>query len=319
MGSASLVCIGLTTVDVVALPVRPQIFDRVSLLKALQIQPAGTAAGAALVAARLGVRTQLLGAVGDDAVGRCVLGELEHAGIDVSLMQVVAGKPTSATLVAIDEAGSRMIHHAPGAAAGLELTGSARTAACAAAVIHYAGVGGPLLDGGSGADLLAAARAGGTMITCDLIAPGAGAAAELRRILPHVDVFLPSAVEARFVTGMEDLEAAGRMLREWGARACVIKNGAQGALAFDARGRFEAMAAIPVESVVDTTSCGDSFCAGFIAATLRGRAWREALHFAAATAALVAQGPATLGRLESFEQVDGLAPGGTRVSEARES
>jgi sugar/nucleoside kinase (ribokinase family) len=52
---------------------------------------------------------------------------------------------------------------------------------------------------------------------------------------------------------------------------------------------------------VDTTSCGDSYCAGFIAALDRGWAPLEAARFATATAALVAQGLATLGRLESFE------------------
>jgi sugar/nucleoside kinase (ribokinase family) len=61
--------------------------------------------------------------------------------------------------------------------------------------------------------------------------------------------------------------------------------------------------------VVDTTSCGDSFCAGYIAATLRDRPWRAALEFAAATASLVARGPATLGALTSFDQVDQVLGG----------
>ena len=52
---------------------------------------------------------------------------------------------------------------------------------------------------------------------------------------------------------------------------------------------------------MDTTSCGDSYCAGFIAALDRGWAPVEAARFATATAALVAQGLATLGKLESFD------------------
>ena len=85
------------------------------------------------------------------------------------------------------------------------------------------------------------------------------------------------------------------------------KNGADGALALDSAGRLEVVPAVRIDRVVDTTSCGDSFCAGFIAATLRGRPWHQALRFAAATASLVARGPATLGVLESYEQADGIA------------
>jgi sugar/nucleoside kinase (ribokinase family) len=55
---------------------------------------------------------------------------------------------------------------------------------------------------------------------------------------------------------------------------------------------------------VDTTSCGDSYCAGFIAALDRGWPPLEAARFATATAALVAQGLATLGKLESFEATE---------------
>jgi sugar/nucleoside kinase (ribokinase family) len=304
-GNGSLLCVGLTTVDVVALPVELQRFDGVRLLKALQMSPAGTAAGTALVAACLGVATRLLGVVGSDAMGRFVRAELEHAGVDVSLLGIIEGMATSATLIPIDGAGERMIYHAPGAAIDIDFNADSRLAALAASALHYAAIGAQNLDGGKGSAMLAEASARGTFITCDLIAPGPRAAAELRSILPHVDVFLPSAVEARYVTGEEDLERAARALQAWGAGACVIKNGVDGAIALSAEGKLDVISAFPVEAV-DTTSCGDGFCAGFIAATLRGRAWLDALQFAAATAACVAQGPATLGRLQSFDQVDQL-------------
>jgi sugar/nucleoside kinase (ribokinase family) len=299
-----LLCIGLTTVDVVALPVRTQPFDGVRLIKAMQMAPAGTAAGAALVAAQLKVPTRLAGAVGADAMGRFVRGELEHAGVDVALLQSIEGLTTSATLIPIDEFGNRMIYHAPGATAHMEVTAGLRDAANSAAVVHYAGIGARNLS--DAAELLASARAHGALVTCDLIAPGPNAAEELRGVLPHVDVFLPSAVEARFLTGESDLPRAARAFRNWGAKACVIKNGEHGAVALDAEGRLDLLPAMPVALLVDTTSCGDSFCAGFIAATLRGREWLQALQFASSVAALVAQGPATLGALQSFEQADAL-------------
>jgi len=300
---ATLLCIGLTTVDVVALPVQIQPFDGVRLIGALQMAPAGTAAGAALVAAKLNVATQLAGAVGADPMGRFIRNELIHAGVDVGLLETLDGLPTSATLIPIDAQGNRMIYHSPGAGPMMNLSKALESAAGAAAAVHYAGIGARHLDGHA-EGLLAAARAGGALVTCDLIAPGPHSGEELRRILPHVDVFMPSAIEARFITGENDLPRAARALADWGAGAVVIKDGAQGALALGSDGKLEVVAALPIDKVVDTTSCGDGFCAGFIAATLRGRSWQQALQFASATASLIARGPATLGLLVSFEQVE---------------
>jgi sugar/nucleoside kinase (ribokinase family) len=258
------------------------------------------------VAAKLRVATQLAGAVGADAAGRFIRRELVQAGVDVALLEMLPGVPTSATLIPIDAGGNRMIYHSPGAAALMSVRDELKTAAASASAVHYAGIGARNLDGRA-AELLAPAKARGALITCDLIAPGPNSAAELRRLLPHVDVFMPSAVEARFLTGESDLPRAALALRDWGAGAVVIKNGEEGALALDSAGRLEVVPAVKIDRVVDTTSCGDSFCAGVIAATLRGRPWDQALRFAAATASLVARGPATLGVLESYEQADAIA------------
>jgi sugar/nucleoside kinase (ribokinase family) len=78
----------------------------------------------------------------------------------------------------------------------------------------------------------------------------------------------------------------------------IIKLGADGALVAEAGGLTRHPAF--VVEVVDTTSCGDAFCAGFVAASAQGFALAERVRFGAATAALVAQGLGTLGKLEGF-------------------
>jgi sugar/nucleoside kinase (ribokinase family) len=52
----------------------------------------------------------------------------------------------------------------------------------------------------------------------------------------------------------------------------------------------------------DTTSCGDAFCAGFIAALDRGWAPLDACRLANMTAGLVAEGYGTLGALLGFDE-----------------
>ena len=82
----------------------------------------------------------------------------------------------------------------------------------------------------------------------------------------------------------------------------IIKAGSEGSVAFldGTRTALPAYDIVPV----DTTSCGDSYCAGFIAALDQGWPPLEACRFATATAAMVAQGLATTGRLGSFEATE---------------
>lgn len=297
--NTGLLCVGLTTLDVVARPIDalPE-GERTTLVEGIACAPAGTAGGAALVAARLGMKVTLASAVGDDLTGKLVRLALEAEGVDTRLLETAADLPTSTTILAVDSAGRRPNFHALGAGQSAGVTQELITAAGATKFLHYAGVGGRALDGGPGAGLLATARAASAVVTCDLISPRRSAVEELRQLLPFVDYFLPSAAEACGLTGLDDLAAAAAVFVGMGAKACIIKNGAQGSLAV----LGETRTTIPAHAItpVDTTSCGDSYCAGFIAALDRGWPVLEACRFATATAALVAQGLATLGELESF-------------------
>ena len=68
--NTGLLAIGLTTLDINAYPIDALTHtERAVLIKGLVCAPAGTAAGAALVAAKLGVSVALAGAVGDDMNG----------------------------------------------------------------------------------------------------------------------------------------------------------------------------------------------------------------------------------------------------------
>lgn len=298
-----LLCVGLTTLDVVGRPITeiPQ-NEGGRLIEQIACAPAGTAAGAACVAARLGLKAGVAGAIGSDLTGKFVRFALEDGGVDTSLLQTLEGYPTSTTILPIDHQGRRPTLHAPGAGSVPPLTDALMTAAASVRCLHYAAIGAPTFDGGPGEKLVAAAKAGGAVVTCDLIAPRPDAKKELKRILPHVDWFLPSADEARFLTGIDDLQSAADAFVAMGAANCVIKDGGRGAVM--AAGKLRGRVAAFKVDVVDTTTCGDSFCAGFITAHLKGWDDLDALTFAAATAAMVAQGLATYGKLESFGQVE---------------
>ncbi|MBL0916625.1 MAG: hypothetical protein IBJ13_14305 [Sphingopyxis sp.] len=133
----------------------------------------------------------------------------------------------------------------------------------------------------------------------DLIAPTDAAQADLDALLPHVDLFMPSLAEVRALAGTDDpVEGAHRFIAR-GAGGCLVKMGAKGALLVLPELQVHA----PAHRIdpVDTTSCGDSLCAGFLTARRRGMDEASALRFAVATAAQVALGVGTLGRLDGYD------------------
>ena len=297
--ATGLLTIGLTTLDIVAHPIDALTHtERAIIIEGIVCAPAGTAGGAALVAARLGVPTKIVGAVGDDMIGAFVRLGFESVGVDTRLLATRPGERTSTTLLAVETGGTRSSYHAVGAGGGAAIDDAVVAAACASTFVHYAAVGGRSSDGGPGVELLRAAKAAGVAVTCDLIGPRRSALDELKLLLPHVDYFMPSAAEATFLSGLDDLAAAAELFRSLGAGACIIKNGGRGSYVSIGAERLT----VPAHAIqpVDTTSCGDSYCAGFIAALSRGWPPLEACRFATATAALVAQGLGTLGKLESF-------------------
>lgn len=61
--------------------------------------PGGTSANAAVTAARLGARVELISAVGNDMAGHRIVGAAEAAGVDCSRIRVTDDEPTDRTTV----------------------------------------------------------------------------------------------------------------------------------------------------------------------------------------------------------------------------
>lgn len=133
-------------------------------------------------------------------------------------------------------------------------------------------------------------------LTADLTLESPG----LRKTLPYLDVFLPNALEARHLTGQDDLEQAARQLAALGPLV-VVKNGAMGAIACQADQLWYSPA-LPV-TPVDTTGAGDCFSAGFVKARLMGRSVAECLRWANIVGGLSTLGLGGTGRCVTAEEV----------------
>lgn len=294
-----LVAAGLTTLDVTvrsvdALPEG----ENGTIVETIRLSPAGTAAGAALVAARLGLSVAVASAVGRDPQGRIVCELLEDEGVSTALIGRHPEWPTSTTVLPIRSDGGRPTIHMLGASMLADLEDAAWDALPHTAAVHWGGVGFPGI-GESGQGFLKAAKEAGAFVTCDLIAPSPASIEDLPRLLPHVDLFMPSLAEVEYLSGTEDIDAAAAHFMRLGAGGCVFKLGERGAVLITADRRIH-VPAFRIEPV-DTTSCGDSFCAGFHVARARGMSLEDAMRFASATAAQVASAVGTLGTLVDYE------------------
>ena len=295
--------VGLTILDILGRPVG-DIPDGggVQLIEEIRMTPAGTAAGPAVTAARLGLRSRLVGAIGDDEMGSVLEAGLRQRGVDTAALQRVGGVRTSATMIPVRPNGDRPALHAPGASLLLALEPEDDERVLETRFLHLGGVGAlPRLDGPPTARLLEKARARGVTVTCDLIAPGQATEAALESALPHVDYFMPTLEEALEIAGVETPLEAAAFFRARGARTCIFKCGAEGSLLVRESG-IEAIPAYQVD-VVDTTGCGDALCAGFVAGLARGFDDGKACRFASAAAALVATGLGSDAGASSSEEV----------------
>ena len=251
--------------------VEPEFGQREKLVESAQLVVGGSAAIAACGAARLGLDTAFVGAVGRDLLGTFMLDALADRGVDVSGCVVDPAIPTGVT-VAIVRGDDRAILTAPGAIPALTAGAIDRDLLRASRHLHIASF--HLLDGlRPGLEgLVAKAHEAGLSVSLDPQGdPGDGDTALLARLAAAVDVL--------FVNVREDAA-----INSTGSPLVVVKRGARGALARTSEKEIEAAA--PSLAAVDATGAGDSFDAGFLAARLAGKPLPAALALACACGAL---------------------------------
>ena len=290
MAKFDAIFVGLTILDIAGRPVS-KIPDggNVEFIDEIRLNPAGTAAGAVMNAAKLGARCATVACLGADEKADLILDFYRRLGIDCSLVQRTDKAATSATILAIRPNGERPALHCRGASDHLYVAETEFDAVCDARVLHHGGAGLiAAMDGGQSAKLLRHAKEKGLITTFDLIAPNQTTLSLMTDLLPSVDYFMPSLEEAALLSGRADPADAAAFFMDLGAAACIFKMGEKGSYARTRDGAFRTPAfKVPV---IDTTGCGDAYCGGFVVGLVEGLDLEAACRLGAAAAALVATG-----------------------------
>jgi sugar/nucleoside kinase (ribokinase family) len=260
------------------------------LLDEIRLAPAGSAAGTAVGLAKLGLETFSVGAVGNDALGDVMIRLLNGYGVDTSRVIRKAGVQTSASMLPIRPNGDRPAFHVVGANAAYSIDDVPWAVIESATHVH---LGGPDSMRGLGRDgaaqILRRARDAGATTSMDILSEGSPKLlAILKPCLPFVDWFMPNADQACRLTEESNPEKAAIALLLLGVGGVVLTMGGDGSMMTTALGRVH----LPAHDikVVDTSGCGDAYCAGFIRALRLGWAPAECMKLGNAAAALVAQG-----------------------------
>ena len=291
----TVVSMGIHIVDILGRPVsRIPERQRLDLLKEIRITAAGTAAGTSVDMAKLGLHVIAMGAIGQDTLGDFLLAAMAKHGVDVSHLVRKSGIQTSATMLPIRPNGERPALHVTGANGEFTIADVDFDLLAKAKVLHMGGTSLlPKLDGTPTRDILKFAKEHGVITTFDLVAIERPDLLDLiKPCLPYIDYFMPGLEEAEMMTGLTDRMEIIKYFLDNGAKHTVFKMGARGSsIAYYSGARIEEIR-IPVfkTTLIDTTGCGDAYCAGFITGLLHGFDLRKSGLLGAAAGSLVASG-----------------------------
>jgi sugar/nucleoside kinase (ribokinase family) len=253
-GPAALVCIGNITVDE---SVQPDGTRREAL--------GGDAIFAVLAARAVGGDANWLAPIGKD-LPPGLLDELRHAGLNPTELPR-RDEPTIRNTVTYAADGSRIWDLRTGPAHFDRM--SVYPVDVPAHYLQCAGILVLAMSVGAQVALVPWLRANtDATIYLDLEEDGiADHEAILLQAVASCDVFLPSEIEARLLSGTRDLESAARQFAELGPSCVVIKRAEHGCLVL-ADGHLTEVPTEPM-TAVDPTGAGDAFCGAFAAAHLR--------------------------------------------------
>lgn len=298
-----VLCVGLMLVDLLVRPADAGIFSRdTTWADDMRLMTGGDALNEAIVLAKLGLRTGLVGRMGGDAFGRIALDTATSCGIDISGVRVLPDERTVVSIVLINEHGDRHflsssgnIHHFCFEDIDLDVVGKARIVNIGSLVSLKA------FDGEGAVRLLQEAHARGAITSAD-VSGTHRKIGQLAEELKNLDYFMPSYDEAMEIAGMKDADACADAFLKYVREAVVIKLGAKGCLVRSHRERF-LLPGFQVRAI-DTTGAGDSFVAGFLAGLSRGLSLRACGLLANATGAIATT---QLGATGAATGIDGVA------------
>ena len=226
--------------------------------------------------ARLGVRTRLVTALGDDGFGASVREGCRSCGVDMSLTRIVPGARSPVYLYLSDEKGEM-----DAAVSDMELMAALTPAYLRSRLDEIDDADAVVLDGNLPAETIAFLC---EKLRAPIIADPVSTAKATRfaPVLGRLAAIKPNLLEARALTGRQSPEDCAEALLRSGVGSVFLSLGAKGLLA--ASGEERVLLPCERAELVSATGAGDAATAAVVWAMVRG------LDLAAAARAAVTAG-----------------------------
>ncbi len=312
-----VVSTGIFVADCVARPViGTPAKGKLELVDSIGLYSGGSAASTGYGLARFGIKTAVIGRIGNDGFGDFMLNETRRHGA-FPMLERDESAGTSSTLVTVDEDGERSFLHYIGANANLRPSNISlfELKSRGTKIIHVAGYfalpGMEGIDGSPTRGMFKDARALGIQTSLDSVWDARGRWMQLiGTVLPETDYFCPNLHEARAIMGMPETAApleVAKALFDAGVREIVaLKMGEEGSFVMDKKGLHHTVGIANVPSI-DGTGSGDAFIAGFLAARLKGLNLLEAAKCGNAAGAMCVRAVGAMTGITNWTEVKQIA------------
>ena len=297
-----IICIGMALVDSIIKGFDPQPISA-SGYRAVSgsLNVGGEAVNEAVAASKLGMKTAILCALGNDDAGEMVIRLLSRSGVDTGL--VVRSPQTPVTTMFVNSDGSRKSVTNEAHKYNFHPEQYTEKLAGSGAWILGSLFRAPFDDPEGILQVMTAAKKGGRTVYADTKLPNFRKLTldDIAGSLPLVDYITPNEDEARFFTGEDDPEKMAAVFLRYGVKNVIIKLGGKGCILKNETETLR-LPAFPIRAV-DATGAGDNFVAAFASERLRGADHRDALRFANACGAICTTAVGASAALQSREQV----------------
>lgn len=266
-----------------------------------QIFPGGKGANQAVAASRLGVNTSIVGRVGNDLFGSMLVERLDKERVMTRHVVRDPEAHTGVALIMVDQQGSNLIAVASGADERLTPADveAARDEIASAKVLMLQ-LEIPIQTVEHAVNI---ANQAGVKV---LLNP-APARALPKNLLEKVDVIVPNALEASYLSGVEvhDVStaiSAGKKLLKKGVKNVLVTLGSRGVVLVTERETLH-LKGVKVEAV-DTTGAGDAFCGTLAYALSKDMKLHEAAELANVAAALATTKLGAQEAMPTFDEIN---------------
>lgn len=265
--------------------------------------PGGKGANQAIACSRYGVKTAMVGQIGDDGFGTRILNALKRDDVWSSGVTRHQSEPTGMAFITIDKHGDNQIVVASGANHETSteqipdsILGPDNVVLMQMEVRHD-----------QNWDVIHRAKAAGAKTILNL-APAGAIPAE---VLKDLDYLIVNQIEGRQIAekmGLTIEESAPKLAAKLAQSAdlvCVMTKGAKGSVVMKPNGTGWQCDAINLgDEVVDTTGAGDTFCGVFAGCVFEGRSIQETMRRASVAASLACKGKGAQAAMPRADEIE---------------